>query len=288
MRSSTVTTDRGRTLEIAEVGAPDGRPVLVLHGTPSSVLVLEHLAAAADRAGARLVSFSRPGYGASPPAGAGLAAGGLDAVAVLDALGIEAAPVVGISGGGPFAAAAGVVGGGSRVPAVCLLAGTGRTTDLMGELPPEEVEIAGLVESGRTDDAVAAVRAQAEAMLGRLVGRPGDEIFAAFRQLLPPNEGRGGPDFARWMAADLGHALGSLDGFVTDNVSWGYRWDIDPGHLTQPVLLRYGGADAMVPPAHGTWWKERIPHAELVVVDGEGHGDTSFGRMDDALAWLRT
>ena len=42
------------------------------------------VAEAATRAGARLVSFSRPGYGGSAASGPGLAAGGGDALTVRD------------------------------------------------------------------------------------------------------------------------------------------------------------------------------------------------------------
>ena len=55
MRTRTVTTDDGRTLDVAEVGPEAGWPVLLHHGTPGSRLVLAHVAAAATRAGARLV-----------------------------------------------------------------------------------------------------------------------------------------------------------------------------------------------------------------------------------------
>ena len=288
MRTRTVTTDDDRTLDVAEVGPEAGWPVLLHHGTPGSRLVLAHVAAAATRAGARLVSFSRPGYGGSTPSAPGLATGGRDALTVLDALAIESAPVVGISGGGPFAAATALAGG-DRVSSLCLLAGVGPQLELGGEVPEEERVIARAVAEGRTDEAFAVVRAQAAAMLGQVVGLPGDDLLRTFEQLIPPNEANPDPDFRRWMADDLEEALRvGVDGFAGDNVSWGYTWDIDPSEVRQRTLLRYGSDDGMVPPAHGEWWHRRIPHAELVVGAGEGHGDMSFRHWDEVFAWLRT
>jgi pimeloyl-ACP methyl ester carboxylesterase len=96
----------GRRLAYATYGDPDGRPVLVHHGSPGSRLVGQLLDGAARERGLRLVAPDRPGFGRSThdpdrtiPDWPG------DAAAVLDALGIERASVVGFSGGGPFALA---------------------------------------------------------------------------------------------------------------------------------------------------------------------------------------
>jgi hypothetical protein len=85
----------GRRLAYATYGDPDGRPVLVHHGSPGSRLVGQLLDGAARERGLRLVAPDRPGFGRSThdpdrtiPDWPG------DAAAVLDALGIERASVV--------------------------------------------------------------------------------------------------------------------------------------------------------------------------------------------------
>lgn len=97
----------GRRLAYAVAGDPDGRPVLVHHGTPGSRLFAALLDGPARDVGARLLVPDRPGYGrsSSPPAGWSWT----DWPAALDALraaeSLDEAAVLGFSGGGPFALA---------------------------------------------------------------------------------------------------------------------------------------------------------------------------------------
>jgi pimeloyl-ACP methyl ester carboxylesterase len=37
------------------------------------------------------------------------------------------------------------------------------------------------------------------------------------------------------------------------------------------VLLAYGADDERVPPAHGEWYRDRLPSAELQLWPGVGH-----------------
>lgn len=98
----------GRTLAYATAGDPDGTPVVFHHGTPGSRLFAAVCADAAAAAGVRLVAPDRPGYGksTSPPGGWAYDEWRADLHALLDAEGIDRAPLVGFSGGGPFALAA--------------------------------------------------------------------------------------------------------------------------------------------------------------------------------------
>jgi pimeloyl-ACP methyl ester carboxylesterase len=63
----TVSLPDGRTIGLAEYGAPGGRPVLFFHGSPDSRLSAAILAGAADRNGVRLIALDRPGMGLSDP-----------------------------------------------------------------------------------------------------------------------------------------------------------------------------------------------------------------------------
>ncbi|QWC19073.1 alpha/beta hydrolase [Halorubrum sp. 2020YC2] len=98
----------GRTLAYATAGDPDGRPVVVHHGTPGSRLFGALLSAPATAAGVRVLVPDRPGYGRSSPPPAEWSWGdwGDDVGELLDWESVDRAGVLGFSGGGPFALAA--------------------------------------------------------------------------------------------------------------------------------------------------------------------------------------
>ena len=98
----TIAAPDGRTLTVREGGDPGGVPVLAHHGTPGSSLRYEpHLQDAAAR-GIRLLSYDRPGYGASTrDPERNVADCAADVAAICDALGIERLCTYGASGGGP-------------------------------------------------------------------------------------------------------------------------------------------------------------------------------------------
>ena len=88
----------------SEHGAVDGKPVVFFHGWPSSRMLGSAWQSAAARRGWRVITPDRPGLGKSPPQ-PGRRFGDWPATleALLDELGIERCPVIGMSGGGPYA-----------------------------------------------------------------------------------------------------------------------------------------------------------------------------------------
>ena len=63
--SRTRLSENGRKIQILDSGKPDGIPILVLHGTPVSRLLYHNWVENALVQGLRLISYDRPGYGAS-------------------------------------------------------------------------------------------------------------------------------------------------------------------------------------------------------------------------------
>jgi pimeloyl-ACP methyl ester carboxylesterase len=90
---------RGLTFDVYEGGPPDGPAVLLLHGFPQDHRQFELMAPRLHQAGLRTYALDQRGYspGARPAAVGeyGLAEPLADAVAVLDALGVPAAHVIG-------------------------------------------------------------------------------------------------------------------------------------------------------------------------------------------------
>lgn len=110
----------GRTVHGYDAGG-DGSVVLWQHGTPNVGAPPQPLLAPAAELGLRWVSLDRPGYGGSSPhPGRTVAEAATDAIAVVDALGVDRFAVMGYSGGGPHALAVGALAT-ARVSAVAAL-----------------------------------------------------------------------------------------------------------------------------------------------------------------------
>lgn len=106
MRDLTVKLKDGRNIGIAEYGKKDGIPVFFFHGTPGSRLIFLHDDETAKRHGIRIISLDRPGFGLSDPKpNRTLLDWPDDVEGVADLLGIEKFSIIGVSGGGAFAAA---------------------------------------------------------------------------------------------------------------------------------------------------------------------------------------
>jgi pimeloyl-ACP methyl ester carboxylesterase len=96
----------GSVISVEVVGEQDAVPVLFCHGLADSRLSAYWFEKAARDLGLCLVAPDRPGTGCSEPLRLRRVADWVaDATLVLDALRIDSAALLGVSGGGPFAAA---------------------------------------------------------------------------------------------------------------------------------------------------------------------------------------
>jgi pimeloyl-ACP methyl ester carboxylesterase len=282
-------TADGRALEYLELGDPNGQPVLFLHGTPGTAGSGVLLADAARRQGVRLLALSRRGYGETTTTLPSLMSVARDVGELASGLGVEEFAVLGVSGGGPFALAVGASLS-TRVRHVLVAAGPAPYQEIAPEvLEPEDLEAIRLLAAGDTGGAVAAVTAGVRRDLDPLSRLPVQEFESAFSARFPPTEHYFDtrPDGRRIVFADAHRALARYDGFVRDNLSWNGQWDFDLHDVTVPVLLSYGGADAMAAPAHGAWLAARLPTAKLVVHPDADHGEVCFGLGDWLFAALR-
>lgn len=129
----------GRTMGFAECGDLTGRPVVLLHGEPGSRLFCPD-ERATEQARVRLITIDRSGYGRSDPRPdptvLGWASDFAEFIGLLD---LPPCPVVGWSGGGPYALAA-AFHAPDRLSVVGLAASVGPLDDVPGqwdEVPPE-------------------------------------------------------------------------------------------------------------------------------------------------------
>src|SRR3989344_906865 len=95
----------GRKLAYAEYGDPEGQPLFFLHGWPSSRMHGRRMGEAASKLKIRIITPDRPGYGLYDyKENRTLLDYPDDILELADQLKIEKFAVVGVSGGGPYAA----------------------------------------------------------------------------------------------------------------------------------------------------------------------------------------
>ncbi len=95
----------GRKLGYSQYGDPKGKPIFYFHGWPTSRLQAEYLDPIAKKLGARIIAIDRPGYGLSDYKNdRTLLDWPNDVLELADNLKIKRFAVMGVSGGGPYAA----------------------------------------------------------------------------------------------------------------------------------------------------------------------------------------
>ncbi len=257
----------GRQVAWAEYGDPAGTPVVFLHGTPGGRLAAAPRSAAFAELGLRVLATDRAGYGGTAALpGRTVLSQGHDVVAVLDAVGVDTAFVVGGSGGG--AHALGVAHAApDRVRAVGVLVGavpllpehvTGQVAfnrAAFAALGDEEALRTHLVESRRVilEDGLDALMSDAPAA--------DQAVRAQMSQLMAP------------MFADA--LAPGVEGMVDDFLAlWQRPWGFEPTEVGPPVLWAHGTADTNVPYDVATAYAARLPRCELITWDGGGHAFT--------------
>jgi len=261
----------GRKLGFAEFGPPDGRPIVWLHGTPGArKQIPEDARLAAEEVGVRFVGIDRPGTGLSTSHLYGSILDFVDDLRILiDELGFDDLAVIGLSGGGPYALAAGYAMP-ERVKAVGILGGVAPTRG-------EEAIGGGLVSvATRFAPLIPPFRVPLGLAIGLLVtalmpvGGPALETYARFS---PPGDRE---VFAReeikaMFLNDLTETRGRLRAPVDDVILFTRDWGFRLRDVTPPVKWWHGDADHIVPLAHGRHCVERLPDAELFIRPGESH-----------------
>ena len=101
-----ITLRDGRLLGFAEFGDRQGKPVFYFHGFPGSRLEARLADRISRESKIRFIGIDRPGYGLSSfRPGRTFVDWADDVVELADALGVDRFSILGVSGGGPYAAA---------------------------------------------------------------------------------------------------------------------------------------------------------------------------------------
>ncbi len=286
-----VTTSDGRTLEVLTGGLDGGYPLLFHSGTPSAAAPYARLDEMLVKAGLKLATYSRPGYGGSTPrafdeTGPRIADDVADSVAVLDHLGIDEFLTLGWSGGGPRALACAALLP-DRCRAAASLAGVApydaEGLDWGAGMGPENVE-----------DFEAAV--QGPEVYERLLEKTMPPMFEATpEQLVAAFGGLVTPVDAAFITGDVADYLSRSNGRAGAQGVVGVRddglaivapWGFDLDEITVPVAVWQGREDAMVPFSHGEWLAANVAGARAHLFEEEGHLSL-LAQMDTILEDLK-
>ena len=268
----TVAVRDDRRLSFAEYGTPRGPAIVWMHGTPGARRQIPLEARAiAESSGIRIIGIDRPGIGSSTPH---LYPNILDWIhdlaLLLDTLAIDTARIIGLSGGGPYALAAGA-GLPDRIHGVGVLGGVAPTRG------PDAAEGGVIQLAVRLAPALVAARVPLGVLLtgairlARPVAGPGLDLYAA---LQPPGDKNllARPEFKAMFLDDLlNGSRFQTSAPLSDLVLFTRDWGFAPSDVSVPVRWWHGDEDHIVPFAHGQHMVDRLPDATMTVIDGESH-----------------
>ncbi len=286
----TVQAPGSRELGVAEWGDPDGKPVFFLHGTPGSRLRRPPDEQAIREAGLRVITYDRPGYGASDRhAGRRVVDCVADVAAIADDLGLDRFHVAGGSGGGPHALAL-AARLSERVGGVdCMVSPAPRDAidlDWFAAMDPENVQEFGWALDGE-DRLHSELTREAAGMLARLAAN--GELLGAFDLEEADRELLQREDVQRTMNEMLVEAFrNGVWGWVDDDLALIDAWGFDLDEIAVPVVLRYGLEDVLVPAGHGEWLGRHVPGARVVVDETGGHIVSPEELLDRLVELSRT
>jgi len=285
--AQTVAAADGRTLAIAECGDPDAFPVFLLHGTPGSRFAGQGDASVYADAGARVITYDRPGYGGSDRfRGRRVVDCVADVAAIADSLGIERFGVTGGSWGGPHSLAVA-----ARLPERVT-----RAACVVGVAPfdmpgfdwfagMDAVNIEEIRWALEGEDVLAReLERMTTAWLKRLADDPskaGEVEFSEADRAVMAN-----PERQEMVRRMLNEAFRQgVWGYVDDALCLIQPWGFDVAEIRVPTRIDYGLTDVLVPHQHGEWLAHNVPNAE-VVIDEQGGHFSAPNVVTERFGWL--
>jgi pimeloyl-ACP methyl ester carboxylesterase len=281
VREASLRLADGRTLAYGEHGDAAGTPVLFFHGLPGSRLTRHPDESIAARAGIRLFTFDRPGYGrSSAQPNRRIVDWTRDVEEFAAAAKLDRFAAVAWSGGAPYALAVAHALR-DRVERVVLvapvapLAGTSAVSGLSPALR-RRVRVARVAPWLVGLSASRDVRAFAR--------DPDRALERAFAGAPPCDRDVLADDAIRRMYLES-RAEAYRQGprpVLQDALLYLRPWGFEVGAVETPVRIFHGLLDETITPAHGRGLASLLPASEATFVDGEGHM-LCLTRWDDVL-----
>lgn len=276
----TVKLKDGRRLGFAEFGSSKAFPIFYFHGWPGSRLEagffnIPHV---------QMIGVDRPGYGLSDPhANRKLSDFPKDIEQLADHLGHNRFAVVGMSGGGPYAAACAHYFR-DRAIKVAIIAGLG---------PPEapgmtDKRVGFLLDLGQSP-----LRSTVLMNVMRTLIRTSaaDKHFERIKTRMPratKDMDAMTPEFMRMLLESFREGLrASAKGPQSDARVYGEPWSFNLSDIRVPVSIWHGTHDAQVPVSIGRYYAEHIPNARATFPEGEGHVSIVTNYLEAIIGDLR-
>jgi pimeloyl-ACP methyl ester carboxylesterase len=254
----------------AEVGDPDGYPVVHLHGTPGSRLevCLPVARRAAEELGVRLIGLDRPGMGLSAFRRFAIRDYPRMVRDFADALGLGQFAVIGVSGGGKYACACAW-----RLPDRITRAALVSATCSF-DLPEARAT------ANKEDRLVYTIARWAPWLLRPLFAkfahdarRDPTALFSAFPELGPADQQiLAGEDFRQAFSQNLAEAFRQGGrGLAHDYTLEARPWGVPLCQIQVPIEIWHGEDDRVVSPQASRILANALPAATTHFVPGAGH-----------------
>ena len=273
----------GRMLGYAEYGAHEGKSVLYFHGHPGSRLdwMLFDPHNCAMELNARIIAVDRPGTGISDSKrNREILDWPDDVIELADVLLLDRFAVLGISGGGPYAAACAFKLSG-RLTATAIVCGMGPSE------APGAKEGMSWIYAGKAPEE----RRQMLTGMASLIRENPDQLVSQMKQAPFPEKDKelmDQPELSK-MIIDLtfGEALRSgIDGVDQDATLYAHSWGFQLKDITAEVHLWHGEPDINVPVSVGRYVSDAIQNCHATFFPDEGHFSIARNHIREILKVL--
>ncbi|TKX26700.1 alpha/beta hydrolase fold-containing protein 2 [Elsinoe australis] len=298
------------TPEIPSITLPDGRKIsyftygpsatsdnpspptiIYLHGFPMSGMEATHLDALAHQKGLRIIAPSRPGYSTSTPSpNFTILSVTSDLSNFLSALQISTFAILASSGGAPYALSLATVLAPSRLKGIAIFSGlyplalgsqgmqwSPWLVYQLAYYTPSLLHSAFDAQMGKLARDVEKPERFEHAVMHQMQGRPEVDLDAMKDPGIKSAVIEGAREAVRVTSE------GAMREGAVLGMEWGFRLE----DVKVKTWIWHGGLDGQAPANMARAAGEKIPGAEVEVLEKEGHVSVVLKRREMALDWLK-
>jgi pimeloyl-ACP methyl ester carboxylesterase len=275
-----VTLSDGRRLGFVEYGDRQGRPVFYFHGFPGSRLEAKLAETTALDTHVRFIGIDRPGYGISDfKPERKFVDWADDVIGLADSLGFDRFSILGVSGGGPYAAACAFKIP-DRLNAVGIVCGMGPV-----DVPGLNENMPWMYRRGlRLASCLPAIVSAVYPFLAFLFRNyPGFILSILSAKVEAPDKtALKNKDLREALSASFQEAFRrSLRWPAADVVLYSRPWGFRLQDINIPVHLWHGERDRIVPAAMARYLAKIIPNCQANFYADDGHFSIILNRIEE-------